>query len=67
MLYQKFKYVITFYNNYTSHAWTMPLCSKAAAIMAAKDFLEMVCVQHDAHVVRWMSDAGREYKSDLFD
>ena len=45
----------------------MPLRSKAAAITAAKDFLEMVRVQHDAHVVGWMSDASREYKSDLFD
>jgi len=65
--YRKFKYVITFYDDYTSHALTIPLCSKAAAIMAAKDFLEMVHVQHDAHVIGWMSDAGGEYKSDLFD
>jgi len=65
--YRKFKYVITFYDDYTSHAWTMPLRSKAAAITAAKDFLEMVRVQHDTHVVGWMSDAGGEYKSDLFD
>jgi len=65
--YWKFKYVITFYNDYTSHAWTMPLHSKAAVITAAKDFLEMVHVQHDAHVIGWMSDAGGEYKSNLFD
>jgi len=65
--YRKFKYVITFYDDFTSHAWTMPLRSKAAAIMAAKDFLEMVHIQHNAHVVGWMSDAGGEYKSDLFD
>jgi len=66
-LYWKFKYDITFYDDFTSHAWTMPLRSKAAAIMAAKDFLEMVHVQHNAHVVGWMSNASREYKSDLFD
>jgi len=65
--YRKFKYVITFYNDFTSHAWTMPLCSKAAAITAAKDFLEMVCIQHNVHIIGWMSDAGGEYKSDLFD
>jgi len=35
--------------------------------MAAKDFLEMVHIQHDVHVIGWMSDAGGEYKSDLFD
>jgi len=67
MSYQKFKYVITFYDDFTSHAWTMPLCSKAAAIMAAKDFLEMVCGQHNAHIVGWMSNASGEYKSNLFD
>ena len=65
--YWKYKYVITFYDDFTSHAWTMPLCSKAAAITAAKDFLEMVRVQHNAQVVGWMSNAGREYKSKLFD
>ena len=66
-LYQKYKYVITFYSDFTSHTWTMPLRSKAAAITAAKDFLEMVCIQHNVQVVGWMSDAGREYKSELFD
>ena len=65
--YWKFKYIITFYDNFTSHAWTMALCSKATAITATKDFLEMVRVQHNAHVIGWMSDAGGEYKSDLFD
>ena len=65
--YRKYKYVITFYDDFTSHAWTMPLRSKAAAITAAKDFLEMVHVQHNAQVVGWMSDAGGEYKSKLFD
>jgi len=65
--YQKFQYVITFYDDFTSHAWTMPLCSKAAVIMAAKDFLEMVHVQHNVHIIGWMSNAGGEYKSDLFD
>ena len=45
----------------------MALCSKAAAITAAKDFLEMVHIQHNVHVIGWMSDASGEYKSDLFD
>ena len=65
--YQKFKYIITFYDDFTSHTWTMALCSKAAAITAAKDFLEMVHIQHNVHVIGWMSDAGGEYKSNLFD
>ena len=65
--YRKYKYIITFYNNFTSHAWTMPLCSKAAAITAAKDFLELVRVQYNAQVKGWMSNAGGEYKSNTFD
>ena len=67
MSYWKFKYIITFYDDFTSHAWTMALRSKAAAITATKDFLEMVHVQHNAHVIGWMSDAGGEYQSNLFD
>ena len=66
MSYWKFKYIITFYDDFTSHAWTMALCSKATAITATKNFLEMVCIQHNAHIIGWMSNAGREYKSDLF-
>ena len=45
----------------------MALRSKATAITAAKDFLEMVHVQHNVHVIGWMFDAGGEYKSNLFD
>jgi len=44
-----------------------PCLFKAAAITAAKDFLKMVCIQHNVHIVGWMSNAGREYKYDLFD
>ena len=29
-----------------------------------EDFLEMVHVQYNAQVIDWMSDAGREYKSE---
>ena len=44
----------------------MPLHSKAAVIMAAKDFLELVCVQYNAQVKEQMSNAGSEYKSNAF-
>ena len=66
-LYRKYKYIITFYDDFTSHTWTMPLCSKAAVITVAKDFLELVRVQYNAQVKGWMSDASGEYKSDAFD
>ena len=45
----------------------MPLCSKAAVITVAKDFLELVCVQYNMQVKEWMSNASDEYKSDAFD
>ena len=65
--YRKYKYIITFYDDFTSHAWTMPLRSKAAAITVAKDFLELVRVQYNMQVKGWMSNASGEYKSDAFD
>ena len=40
MSYWKFKYIITFYDDFTSHAWTMALHSKVAAITATKYFLK---------------------------
>ena len=66
MSYQKFKYIITFYDDFTSHTWIMPLHSKVAVITAAKNFLEMVHIQHNVHIIGWMFDASGEYKSDLF-
>ena len=65
--YQKFKYVITFLNDFTSYVWTVRLCTKAAALTTTQDFLQLVKVQHNAAVKGWMSDAGGEYKSDAFD
>lgn len=40
--YHKFKYSIVFYDNFTSHAWTVNLCSKDAALPAVKHFLAAV-------------------------
>ena len=40
--YKKFKYLIVFYDDYSSHAWTINLCTKDAALQATKYFLVMV-------------------------
>ena len=40
--YHKFKYSIVFYDDYTSHAWTINLRTKDAALPATKHFLAMV-------------------------
>ena len=40
--YKKFKYSIVFYDDYSSHAWTINLHTKDAALQATKYFLVMV-------------------------
>ena len=40
--YKRFKYLIIFYDDYSSHAWTINLCTKDAALQATKYFLVMV-------------------------
>ena len=64
--YHKFKYAIVFLDDATSHAWTMNLRSKDAAITATKQFLAMVRNKYKTTVGKGMSDAGGEYKSNAF-
>ena len=64
--YKKFKYSIVFYDNYSSHAWTINLCTKDAALQATKYFLVMVETIYETRVQKWMSDAGGEYMSRVF-
>ena len=40
--YRKYKYTIVFYDDCSSHAWTMNLRTKDAAINATKQFIVMV-------------------------
>ena len=61
------KYIITFVEDFTSIAWTIPLHSKDAALVLTRHFLKMVSTQFNAKVQEWMSDAGGEYKSRAFD
>ena len=65
--YHRYEYVITFVDDYSSHAWITCLRKKSAAIKATEQFLAFVETQHKAKVQTWMSDAGGEYKSDAFD
>jgi len=64
--YHKFRYAIIFYDDYTSHAWTINLKTKDAALPATKHFLAMVETQYKTIVRGWMSDAGGEFKSKAF-
>jgi hypothetical protein len=57
--YHKYKYAITFVDDFTSHAWMVCLRTKVA-IHAIRHFLAMVCTQYKTSVERWMSDGGGE-------
>jgi transposase InsO family protein len=65
--YHKFQYVIVFYDDFSSNAWTISLKKKSDAVKAATDWLMYVANSHSSHVKSWMSDAGGEYKSKQFD
>jgi hypothetical protein len=65
--YHWYKYVIVFYDDYSLHAWISCLRQKSSAISATKQFLTMVTTYYESKVMQWMSNAGEEYKSDVFD
>ena len=64
--YHKYRYVIVFFDDYTSNAWTVKLHTKDAALTATVQFIALVETQFASKVVQWMSDAGGEYKSAAF-
>ena len=64
--YHKYRYIIIFFDDYTSSIWTVNLYTKDAAITATKHFVALVENRFDTRVVQWMSDAGGEYKSSAF-
>ena len=49
-LYHHCQYIITFVNDYTSMAWTTPLHTKDAALVATRHFLKMVSTQFKTQV-----------------
>ena len=65
--YHRFKYVIIFFDDYTSNAWMVKLHTKDGALTATSQFLVLVEMKYNVKVVQWMSDAGGEYKSKVFD
>ena len=62
--YHKYKWFITFLNDFSSHCWVIFLRKKSDAYTAIIDFLAMVHTQHNVSVKTFMSDAGGEFKSD---
>ena len=66
-LYQKYKYLIVFIDDYIRFAWTSCTQTKSKSIKHMHDFIALVSIQHNSKVVNWISDAGGEYKSNAFD
>jgi hypothetical protein len=64
--YHKYKYFITFIDDYSSFSCIVLLHNKALAINALIQFLAIVKNQFSNTIKSWMSNAGGEYKSDKF-
>jgi transposase InsO family protein len=64
--YHKYKYFVSFLDDFSLFAWVVLLQDKASAILALKQFLAMVRNQYNMTIKEWMLDAGREYKSEAF-
>jgi len=65
--YYKQKYMITFYDDFTSHTWISALTTKDKALQAIRHFIAYVENQYHATVQMWMLDTGEEYRSNAFD
>ena len=64
--YHKHKYTILYYDDYTSHVWTVKLHTKDTALQSTRQWLTYVENQYGAKVQKWKSDAGGELKSKAF-
>ena len=65
--YSRFKYLVFFIDNYSSHAWITLLCKKREAFTVFKHFIAMVKTQFKVDIQMLMSDFGGEYKSKDFE
>ena len=61
--YHKYKYEILYYDDYTSHVWTVGLKTKDTALATTRQWLTYVENQFNAKVQKWKSDSGGELKS----
>ena len=59
-------YCISFLDDFTLYTWVVCLCIKSVAIGTLKQYTVLVQNQYGTTIKEWMSDAGGEYKSDVF-
>ncbi|EJF56314.1 rve-domain-containing protein [Dichomitus squalens LYAD-421 SS1] len=64
--YHKYKHRILYFDDYTSHVWTIGLRTKAAALQVTRQWLAYVENQFNAKVQKWKSDSAGELKSTAF-
>ena len=68
--YHKYRYFIVFYDDYTSHGWTIMLRLKSDTEKAIKHFIAIAKVQFEASISSIQIDEGGEFKGmglkDLF-
>lgn len=64
--YHKYKYEILYYDDYTSHSWTIGLRTKDTALTSMQQWLTYIENQYGAKVQKWKSDLGGELKSVAF-
>jgi transposase InsO family protein len=65
--YHKYRYLISFIDDFTSNAWVILMRHKDSALKATKNFVAIIETQYKTNIQEWMSDAGGEYKSQEFD
>src|SRR5260221_2237072 len=65
--YSKFKYLVSFIDDASSHAWVTLLKKKSDTFRAFKNFHAMVKIHFKAEISMLMSDFGGEYKSKDFE
>jgi hypothetical protein len=56
-----YKYVMTFFDDHSSHTWHTCLKTKKGAFDAAKRFVKMVKVQFGTNIKKWKCNWGGEY------
>jgi Integrase core domain len=61
--YHKYKYFIVFYDDFTSHGWTMNLKLKSEAKKAIRQFNAMVKNQHKTSIICVQIDRGGKFQS----
>ena len=61
--YHKYKYIVTFLDDFTSHGWVTLLKNKATTYQAWLNFIAMDKTQHKKDVCAMMCDMGGEFTS----